>query len=54
MKDKDSADATYWRCEKREICSSRMITFIASGLVKRLPQATTMKLILPLSRQQKL
>lgn len=37
IKDKDSADATYWRCEKRGICSSRMITSIASGLVKNAP-----------------
>ena len=36
MKDKVSADANYLRCEKRGICSSRMIKFIASGLVKKI------------------
>ena len=39
MKDKDVADVTYWRCEKRGICSSRMITYIGSGSVKKAPSS---------------
>ena len=39
MKDKVLADANYLRCEKRGICSSRMITFIASVLVKKAPSS---------------
>ena len=26
IKDIDSEDSTYWRCEKRGLCNSRMIT----------------------------
>ena len=37
VKDKDLADVTYWRCEKRGICSSRMITNIVSSSVKKVP-----------------
>ena len=39
VKDKDLADVTYWRCEKRGICSSRMITYIVSGSVKKVPSS---------------
>ena len=37
IKDKDSEDSTYWRCEKRGLCSSRMITFRANESVKKSP-----------------
>ena len=37
IKDKDLTDVTYWRCETRGICSSRMITYIGSGYVKKAP-----------------
>ena len=39
MKDKDLADVSYWRCEKRGICSSRMVTYIVSGSVKKAPSS---------------
>ena len=39
MKDKDLANMTYWRCEKRGICSSRMITYLVSGSVKKPPSS---------------
>ena len=39
IKDKDSADATSWRSEKRGICSSHIITSIASGLVTNAPSS---------------
>ena len=39
IKDKDVADVSYWRCEKRGICSSRMITYIGSGSVKKPPSS---------------
>ena len=39
MKDKDSADVNYWRCEERGICSSRMITYIVSGSIKKPPSS---------------
>ena len=37
IKDKDTIDATYWRCEKRGICGSRMITFRGNSSVKKAP-----------------
>ena len=37
MKDKDSDDSTYWRCEERGLCNSRMITNRANGSVKNSP-----------------
>ena len=37
IKDKDSEDSTYWRCEKRGLCNSRMITLRANGSVKKSP-----------------
>ena len=39
MKDNDLANVTYWRCEKRGICSSRMITYTVSGSVKKAPSS---------------
>ena len=37
IKDKDSADTTYSRCEKRGICISRMITYRSNDSVKKSP-----------------
>ena len=37
IKDKDSEDSTYWRCEKRGLCNSRMITLRTNGSVKKSP-----------------
>ena len=39
MKDKDLADVSYWCCEKRGICSSRMVTYIVSGSIKKAPSS---------------
>ena len=37
IKDKDSAETTYWRCEKRGMCNGRMITDRIDGSVKEYP-----------------
>ena len=37
IKDKDSAETTYWRCEKRGMCNGRMITDRIDGSVKKYP-----------------
>ena len=39
MRDNYLADVTYWRCEKRGICSSRMITSTVSGSVEKVPSS---------------
>ena len=54
VKDKDLADVTYWRCEKRGIRSSRMITYIVSGSVKKVPSSHNHQADTASVRQQKL
>ena len=39
IKDKDLADVIDLRCERRGICSSRIITYIVSGSVKKSPSS---------------
>ena len=37
IKDKDSENSIYLRCEKIGLCNSRMITYRANGSVKKSP-----------------
>ena len=41
IKDKDSIDSTYWRCEKRDSCNGRITTHRVSGCIKKPPSTHT-------------
>ena len=41
IKDKDSIDSTYWRCEKRDLCNGRITTHRVSGCIKKPPSTHT-------------
>ena len=41
VKDKDSFDSTFWRCEKRDLCNGCITTHRISGCIKNPPSTHT-------------
>ena len=53
VKDRETDEVTYWRCEKRGICNGRMTTFRLNESVKNSPLLIIILLTFPLLKQQR-